>query len=218
MQLKQVRDNFQRYGLAAGLHDVGKRAVNKVLPVRVLRAVLLQAAAIPCGILEHDAKLRCGFATEDEILAACADELDLAEPFARDALARGDRCYGVWDGDRLVSYGWYSRRPTLISEDERLCFDPAYVYMYKGYTLPEYRGHRLHALGMARALVAYTAEEQVRGMVSYVESHNFASLRSCHRLGYVEIGSIYLVTAPGGARLSWTTGRCAELGLRVEVV
>jgi hypothetical protein len=93
--------------------------------------------------------------------------------------------------------------------------------MYKGYTLPEYRGNRLHAVGMARALIASvsdltTREGAIRGMISYVDSHNFASLTSCERLGYTVVGTMYVLGLTQRP-LIWATGRCADYGLRLSV-
>src|SRR5699024_6299583 len=104
--------------------------------------------------------------------------------FLNEALAKGDRCYAILDGERLAAYGWYSRQPTRIDPPELLLgFDAGYVYMYKGLTRHEYRGQRLHAIGMNRALQHYL-EQGAKGLVSYVESTNVDSLKSCFRLGY----------------------------------
>lgn len=45
------------------------------------------------------------------------------------------------------------------------------------------QGNRVAAFGMTHALRAYT-ERGCKGLVSFVESDNFASLRSCERMGY----------------------------------
>ena len=56
------------------------------------------------------------------------------------ALAKGDECYGFFDGEVLASYGWYSRRPTeMDAPGFEFRFDPRFIYMYKGYT---HRDHR----------------------------------------------------------------------------
>ncbi|MDB4995287.1 MAG: Acetyltransferase family, partial [Myxococcaceae bacterium] len=134
----------------------------------------------------------------------------------RKSLADGDCCYGILDGDTLASYGWYSKRPTMMTDDLRFHFDPDYVYMFKGFTLPAYRGKRLHAIGMARALAAY-AELGSKGILSYVESNNFASLRSCRRMGYDDIGTI-VISKLGGRHYSFETPRCRDYALRVDSV
>jgi L-amino acid N-acyltransferase YncA len=95
-----------------------------------------------------------------------------------------------------------------------LHFDPSYVYMYHAFTRPSCRGRRLHAIGMAAALVAFVKEGH-EGLISYVDSSNLASLKSFHRMGFREFG--YLVLLNVGARYHWRTTRgCRKHGLRVE--
>lgn len=73
-----------------------------------------------------------------------------------------------------------------------LRFSDEYVYMYKGFTHPEYRGQRLHAIGMTKALQIYLGRG-FKGVLSYVESNNFSSLKSVYRMGYVDVGTVYIV-------------------------
>src|SRR5205085_675505 len=119
-------------------------------------------------------------------------EYEMTEPFLHDAFAKGDECYAILDGSTLAAYGWYSNTPTAIDVPGLvLDFDPAYIYMYKGFAHPHYRGQRLHSIAMTRALDAYL-REGFRGFVSYVEWNNFASLKSCYRMGYRHFGNVYL--------------------------
>ena len=84
--------------------------------------------------------------------------------------------------------------------------------MYKGYTAARHRGHRLHAIGMVRALQHYLTLGY-EGLVSYVESNNFSSLRSVYRMGYFDFGTIqvvrlfgrYITRASAGCR-DWDFG------------
>src|SRR5207247_433621 len=41
-------------------------------------------------------------------------ENHLPKTFLEEALAKGDACYGIFDGTRLASYGWYSTKPSRI--------------------------------------------------------------------------------------------------------
>ena len=215
MNLSPIRDNFKKFGIAAGLHDVTKKAVNKVVPVRVLCAMKLTFDRVDPEFLSLPAGYAGAFATPEQLRAWQGDaRLDLDDAFLRDAATRGDLCYAITWGSDLVSYGWYSKRPTSIADDLVLHFDEAWVYMFKGLTLPEYRGNRLHAIGMARALEAYEREGS-NGILSYVESNNFASLRSCYRMGYQDIG-IIMVSRVRGRALTLETPGCRPYGLWVE--
>jgi hypothetical protein len=83
--------------------------------------------------------------------------------------------------------------------------------MYKGFTHPQYRGQRLHAVGMNLALREYL-NRGYRGLVSYVESNNFSSLKSVYRLGYRDIGSIAVWKA-FGRPVMVRSRECRKFGL-----
>ena len=53
-------------------------------------------------------------------------------------------------------------------------------------------GNASHAVGMTRALDEYLARGS-KGILSYVEWNNFASLKSCYRMGYADFGKIYVL-------------------------
>jgi hypothetical protein len=86
--------------------------------------------------------------------------------------------------------------------------------MYKGFTHTRYRGQRLHAIGMMAALEASRADGS-GGLVSYVESNNFSSLRSCGRMGYRDFGWIAFARARDRYWIRASAG-CREYGFRLE--
>jgi hypothetical protein len=143
-------------------------------------------------------------------------ELDMAPEFVADALAKGDVCLGILDGDTLAAYTWYSSRPTrIVPPDLLLYFDEeTYFYMYKAFTRLRYRGQRLHAIGKTMALQGYLAQG-FRGLLSYVEFLNFASLKSVKRMGGRQFGSIYIVGAFGRYLIFRSRG-CRRFGFRLE--
>jgi hypothetical protein len=161
------------------------------LALKVLQIVALSPEDLDSDFLHLERELRAGFADPPALLAAATRDpsLELTPDFVRAAAARGDRCYAIWSRDRLVSYGWYSNRPTDIGDGLTLRFNPRFTYMYKGYTTPEFRGRRLHGIGMARALAGHAAAGSL-GLVSYVERTNTASLRSVYRLGFRDAGRV----------------------------
>jgi hypothetical protein len=218
MELRSAQDLIGRHGIQATLHDLAYRTANRLSGAMVLKGIALTMESVARPFLADDAGLRWGFVERDALERAletgAAD--DMAPAFLDEALRRGDRCYGALDGDLLASYGWYSTRPTPVNGELVLRFDRAYAYMYKGYTLPAYRGRRLHGIGMARALSALAGEGQ-KGLVSYVKSNNFASLKSCYRLGYTDFGRVFAIRL-GGRYRTFATRGCAAYGFRVEPV
>jgi hypothetical protein len=139
----------------------------------------------------------------------------LSDSFLDDALARRDQCYAILDGATLAAYGWYSSGSTPVGiGDLLLTFNPEHVYMYKGFTDTRYRGQRLHAIGMTRALQRYK-DAQYKGLVSYVEAHNFDSLKSCFRMGYKVFGSVY-VTRIFGRYFAFSSPGCKRFDFRLR--
>ena len=214
--VKRVRENAATFGTAAALHDVQLLAINRVVPVQILKGMTCVLDDVDPRMFEAPG-LQTRFATREELLRATEDPevaAEMDQTFVQEALAKGDECFGIFDRDRLVSFGWYSNQPTAIGRDLVLHFDPSWVYMYKGYTLKEYRGKRLHGVGMSLALRAYTGRGS-RGLISYVKSNNFQSLRSIHRMGYRLFGDVYAVRALGRV-FTWATPGCQPFGFRLQ--
>lgn len=189
--LERVRRKLEKLGPRQTAHLMLVRALDRASMFKVLRGILL--LKVDPAFLQCPPHLTPGFLDERQLWQLARDPAnELDNSFLNEALAKGDRCYAIMDGDKLAAYGWYSRQPTRIDPpDLLLSFDSNLVYMYKGLTRPEYRGQRLHAIGMNRALQHYQTQG-ARGIISYVESTNVDSLKSCYRLGYQLFGSVYL--------------------------
>lgn len=192
--LKRIR---QAFGIKGVLHALKYSFLNKITFYKELQGMIVTMQTLNPKYLEGNPEYTHKFLTNDEVKKYSDNpETQLSQKFLERALANGDRCFAILDGDFLASYGWYSTKPTPITKDLELHFDPAWVYMYKGYTHPKYRGQRLHAIGMAKALEAVT-NEGYKGLISYVETNNFASLRSVYRMGYVNIGKVSIIKILG---------------------
>ncbi len=214
--IDDLRRTSHTYGLGAAAHDLGCRAINKLASLQILKGMTVRMDDIRDPSLFEAPEFEARFATEDELLRyAETGEHEFSLAFLRRAFGRGDRCYALFDaGGKLASHGWYSNLPTSIDDRLVLHFDRDYTYMYKGFTLPAYRGKRLHAVGMCRALRAVT-DEGKSGLISWVYSNNFASLRSVVRMGYRIFGSVYAIQA-GNSILTYATAGCRERGFWLE--
>jgi hypothetical protein len=215
MRLKAIVDEMKRFGAVKTLQDLGLRGFNRLMTARVLKGVTIRT--VDPEFLKCDKPYRGGFLSESQLgeLVRNRPEYEMSGQFLREAFAKGDECYGFVDGGVLAAYGWYSNRPTAIdAPGMELHFDSRYIYMYKGFTHEKYRGQRLHAIAMTRALEAYL-EKGFHGLVSYVEWNNFGSLKSCYRIGYVDFGNLYLVK-PFGRYVTWADRSCTSYGFRLE--
>lgn len=213
--IDDVRAISRAYGWAAAVHDLGCRAINKVARLQILKGMTVRMRDIRDASLLDAPGFECRFAGEDELIRyAGSGEHEFSPAFLRRAFGRGDRCYAIWDGaGNLASHGWYSNLPTAIDDEFELHFERAYTYMYKGFTLPAYRGKRLHAVGMCRALKTVT-EEGKSGLISWVYSNNFASLRSVERMGYRIFGTACSLEIAGSI-LTYASAGCDEHGFRL---
>ena len=203
--LRELRDEVRHYGVRSTLYDVWIRSLNRLFFYRVLCG--MKATSPHPEYLGLDPKYEHGFVAPARLEAiAVAPEYDLSPAFLRGAFAKGDRCYGLLcrgpgGEDVLASYGWYSRRPTQLYEGLDLHFGDGWVYMYKGYTHRDFRGQRLHAIGLTLAL-AQVLEEGACGIVSVVESNNLGSLKSVYRMGFEDVGRIRVSRRFGRWRVS----------------
>lgn len=210
----KLHQRLKRHGAAATLHACGMRAVNAVAPFKTLRGVYLEEP--DPAFLQCPPGLTAGFATPEELREFARDpDNELSPQFIEEALARGDQCFAIRDGPTLASYGWYATKPAPIGlPGFVLHFDERWTYMFKGFTHQRHRGQRLHAFGMAMAMRHYR-ERGFHGLVSYVESTNADSLKSCARLGYREFGSVYLLKV-FGRWLTLSTPGCGRFRFRIR--
>ena len=210
-----LTETLQEHGPRAALRDLSSRALDRLVHLHTMKCMVVELADLRDPGLFEAPGFHGRWATPAALQTLVSDPAyDLDEAFLRDALARRDRCYVMFDGGRPASYGWYSTAPTAIDDDFVVHFDPTYTYMYKGFTLPEYRGRRLHGVGMCQALRAL-ADEGQRGLVSFVASNNFASLKSTARVGYRIFGDVYMLRA-GSRRVSLATPGCTAYRFRAE--
>jgi len=186
-----IRRDIEYFGPVKTFYDLLVRMINRVVFCKILKGIKVET--VNPDYLETDQGFQWQFLSKAQLeeLANNPDH-DITAGFLQAALEKGDECYGALDGQVLASYGWYSNKPTETSDELTLHFASEYIYMYKGFTHPKYRGKRLHAIGMNRALQEYR-NQGYKGLVSYIESNNFSSLKSAHRMGYQGFGRVVIL-------------------------
>ena len=216
-----IRSDIKNFGLFNTLYDILYKAANRFLVFRVLRSMVI--SIVDPNFMKGSEKYSYAFLDSATLYQLAKNqEYDLSDEFLQQALKNGDRCFGIMDGTTLASYGWYSNVPINISfdaaedgnEELRLHFSNKYIYMYKGYTHRNYRGQRLHAIGMTCALDDYL-RKGFEGIVSYVESNNYSSLKSVYRMGYKDFGTVYIFKIFGKYLVHSSRG-CKKYGFWLE--
>jgi len=215
--LRDVTESVGKHGLRATAHDLQIRLANTAVFLEVHKAMTLRLENTQDRDATPPPGFEAGFVPEAEIRRLARDERHRLSPqFVDSALAKGDRCYAIFESEALAAYGWFSGVPTLVNEHFRVHFGPDWIYRYNGYTLPAYRGHRLHAAGICGALRSLTLEGR-SGLISSVASNNLASMRSSLRTGYRIFGDVYLLRV-GGRSFSWASRACRNYGYAIKPV
>lgn len=215
-KLRKILRKLQRDGVPHVAYEGALRTINSVFLFKVLKGMVVsrpnpEFSTSPAGFTASflsPARLR-QFARDPEH--------DLKDSFLDEAIARGDECFALCEGERLAAYGWYAVQPTPIDPpDLRLSVPAGYVYSYKGFTHAHYRGRRLHAFVITLALQIYRSRG-FKGLISYVESGNRNSFKSCARIGFDVFGSIYL-SRVFGRYLKTASPGCKRLEFHIEEV
>lgn len=185
-RLAEVR---RRDGWRAAGQLVCDRLGKRLVGLDVAHLIWLPRGAMKIA-LESDDSLDWRFLTAEEVGRFAEDtSLELDDEMARRAAGRYDFGFAALDGGRLAAYGWYALGAIEAEHagGVAMAYPENVAYMYKGFTHPDYRGRRLHALGMGLALVALE-QYGVDTLLSIVDWTNHASLKSCARLGYQDLG------------------------------
>ena len=206
---KTIRQDVEHFGLAKTVYDLCFRTINRFVYFKILKAMKIEEANP--DYLETEARFRWQFFTMVQLRELSrTPEYDLNEDSLERSLENGDACYGAMDGDVLACYSWYSNEPTEAAHGLTLHFDSDYIYMYKAFTNPAYRGKRLHSVAMNRALRDYL-HRGFKGLVGIIESNNFSSLNSVYRIGYQDFGRLFVLKI-GEYPLLWASRGCREQG------
>ena len=161
----------------------------------------------------HGLELR--FLTSGEIMQFASDMGYRYSPaFASEAMARGDRCFGILERGRLLSYCWYAYGAAPVFDDIEVIVERPFIYGYNAYTDPAHRGRGLHILGIDAASIAL-GREGVSGITAYIESDNVAPLMAARKMGERFVGFVVLYRAFGRFRWFATSG-CRQGGLSIS--
>ena len=110
---------------------------------------------------------------------------EISARFLDGIAARDDLCVAAFSGQELVSYRFFAAQPTDIDAHLRFHFPPGWIYAYKAFTHPAWRGRRLHREVFLRSLpeVSRWLREPL-GFVTLVLSDNESSAKALARVGF----------------------------------
>lgn len=176
-----------------------------MLSMVIVRPVQREARA--SAVLDSGRELR--MATLPELSKAVADSgLELDIEWAKQAFARGDICYAVFEGERILTYTWRAFQPTPHEKGLEIRFNPRYVYGYYAYTHPLYR-----CQGLQNA-VDYFSDQALQKLgysegIGFIESYYYPSIiaqmkRGASKVGYAGylclFGKVFTFRSPGAKK------------------
>lgn len=191
-KLSKANDIRRKFGVKATLQYAANIVGSRLCGFEALKLVWLPVDEMKIELdLSDDTIMR--FLTPSEVETFAQDPAnDFIPSNVEKAHAGTDLCFAALVDGRLASYGWYTlgRSFGIGDNDILMRSPPNAAYMHSGFTHPDFRGRRLHGIGMGRALHALS-DRGVNALVSDVNWANHASLKSCDRLGYQMLGNLY---------------------------
>jgi hypothetical protein len=188
----RVRQDIRRHGMFETAMGLGLIAIGRLCACQLLVCLTWENAhASPSPGLDLE-PTRAGRLSREQLEVAASElELDLRADFVHDALAHDDACFGVVDEKRVVSYCWFSHRPTEVLPGFTTRFPAGYHYAYKAFTRPSHRGR-----GMLRDCQVAAAKAFERGgpvrMLTLIERRNVSSLKAFGQAGFRPLGHVVL--------------------------
>jgi GNAT superfamily N-acetyltransferase len=192
MDLQTAREYFHRHGLGPTFHHFGYRLLTRSFPYLTMKCIWIDAQESKTP--DEDSRYEGRFLTTNELLefarkGACNGS-GLTPYVVPRLKGNGDECFGILDGETLAAFCWYSTNPPARINDHWVVhFDPGCVYVYFVFTDPAYRGQGLLPHGIRRASKEY-ARRGYHKLLAFVESANYNSLKSFHRMGFQDFAMI----------------------------
>ena len=188
---------YGREGAQGVLCKLADLAIRKIVPAKFSRVLWLDVEWLNApGPVAQGFQFR--FLSPEEVERYANDPTYLLDASMAERVRAGaDLCYAALQGEKLAAFGWYALDSIEGEHADGISLSyPADVaFMYFGFTHPDYRGAPLHGAGMANAL-AEPGKRGVTKLVSFVDWRNWASLKSCYRLGYRDLGLLVPVGGP----------------------
>ena len=184
----------ERYGAGGTFYKAIDIVLHKALRTYVHTVVWIELKAVE-KMECVDPQFSFRFLSADEVAKYASDPSYFIDPSLVDGVRTGNEvCFAALSGDRLAAFGCYTLgyvRPEQAA-GAAMSFPADVAYMSYGFTHPDFRGARLHGLIMGLALQEL-AKRGVTKLVSIVAWTNFASLKSCWRLGYQNLGNMVTI-------------------------
>lgn len=213
VKFADLRAEVRRWGWARILFKGAMALLRKYAGLHLYRVNLRFLDRYPPAPILPEGIRVCLVPPEKLSESAEDPELEMDPEFVRAAIARGDLAFGVLKGERLVSYAWRTFSAAPDRDGLWVKVDPPYHYAYKAFTLPAYRGKRLH-VAVSLLCDDYFRARGYAGEVGYNEVTNFPIAAAAKYLGRRRIGFAgYLKWF--GRRIPFRTPALKKIGFEI---
>ncbi|MHB1033403.1 MAG: GNAT family N-acetyltransferase [Pirellulales bacterium] len=191
--VREVASTYRgRYGAVCAVKRFAYRVARRLFKLEIADLLSLDFRPLHQRPLESSS-LEFRFLSVDDIRTAAGDSAnDLDVAMAGRLEFEWNFCFAAFNRGRLVNYSWYALHHVEPEHSfgASLTLPDDTIYMHKAFTLPAYRGRRLHQATVHRATQIF-ARMGIRRLVALIEYANWASVRSHERLGCQRIGRFW---------------------------
>jgi hypothetical protein len=189
MDLFFIRTHKKRHGVSKTAFHFFYRLINKLVTLKIFHCIVIKSNMANSNYSDSNNPfkltiLESNFWDKFKNL----DEYKLNEEYLEKANGKNDLCFGFLDNGNIASYTWYAKDTSDMFDGElKIKFSDEYVLAHRTYTHPNYRGRRLHSLGIEQGL-RLLSKNNYKGILGVVEANNFSSLKGISHFGNEEFG------------------------------
>jgi len=206
-------------GFPAGCYWLFYEAINQLIPFSVYQVMVLETDRMNPVFLNSTQDYGFSCLKRKQITELSKDPesgMGMLKGFVRDALRNGDKCFGLFAGDKICSYGWYGDKPAHTRRELYFSHNSQFKYERYGFTMSNYRGKRLHEILDGKVCVHYS-RNGYKGLICVIERHNLSSLKCHYRVGFMAGGRIYVLML-FGKYYSYSDRRARKYGAMLKSI
>lgn len=192
MDFSFIRIHKNRHGLSKTAFHFFYRLINKLITLKIFHCIVIKSNMIKRKYYDSNNQFQLTiFEPNFWDRFANLDDYKLNKDYLDKACGKNDMCFGFFDNGYIASYTWYATKTSdMFDGDLKIKFSDEYVLAHRTFTHPNYRGRRLHALGIAQGL-KLLSRDNYKGILGIVEANNFSSLKGISHFGNEEFGIIF---------------------------
>jgi hypothetical protein len=207
-----IRGRLSRFGFRKTLFDIMLRILYRSVKGQIFYCMAWSSAELTKNSLNsYTLSYPFGFMELDQLLPLIKpEEMTMTHEFARQAFAKGDKCFVVMDKGNLAHYSWYASSPTNVVGSLQFIFPKDKVYMFNAFTNHQYRGEKLYPQAVRQAVKSYV-NQGYNGALTLIAANNFSSISAVRQIGFSTIGKFYISSA--GRSCVYSSKRCMNNGI-----